>query len=56
MWLCFVLLWVFGVFILLFVKCTISAGKETKEILGPEAQTDEAGCTGISLLLRVPYS
>lgn len=36
---------------ILFVKCTISAGRETKEILGPEAQTDEVGCTGISLLI-----
>lgn len=44
---------VFLIFILLFVKCTISAGKETKEILGPEAQTGEAGCTGISLLVWV---
>lgn len=32
--------------ILPFVQYYISAGKETKEILGPEAQTDEVGCTG----------
>lgn len=41
----------FLILALLFVKCNISAGKEKKEILGPEAQTDEVGCTGICLLI-----
>lgn len=31
----------------------ILAGKEGQEILGPEAQADEAGCTGT--LLLVPF-
>lgn len=46
----------FGVFVVLFLKCNISAGKETKEILGPEAQSDEVGCTGICLFICFPYS
>lgn len=46
----------FGVFVVLFLKCNISTGKETKEILGPEAQSDEVGCTGICLFICFPYS